>query len=279
MNGRIIRQISNQYLVQLETQEIISCIALGKLRLGLSPKVGDNVKVIKNKEKYCIEHIFPRINDLIRPNICNVDQVFILMSVKAPKFSNKLLDRMLAIITYFKVKPIIVFTKMDLINDEMDIEIQKYRSIGYDVVISGENFDLSLLKNMLKNKVSVFTGNSGVGKSSLLNRLDASLNLKTQITSKALGRGKHTTRHTELFNLCGGLVADTPGFSSLDFFDMNEYDVKEAFIEFSKYICKYHDCLHENEPDCEVKKHIHQIYEARYNNYLDILSKVRGNKK
>ncbi len=274
--GRIIKQISNQYLVLLENEEKCECFATGKLRLGVSPKVGD---IVFLNEMMGIEKIETRKNDLIRPNVANVDQLIILMSSKQPNFSNKLLDRMLVISEYHNITPIIVFTKMDLIHDELDEEINKYRAIGYHVITSDLENDLTALKLLFKNKISVLTGNSGVGKSTLLNKLNSAFQLKTQDTSKALGRGRHTTRHSELFEVCGGWVADTPGFSSLDFSNYNVADLSKCFIEFSQYECKFLDCVHINEPECGVKMNLGQIHPTRYQNYLEIIQLIKGERK
>lgn len=277
--GLIIRQISNQYQVYTDENEVIDCVAMGKLRLSSSPKVGDIVKYCVYESQIGIEEVLPRKNDLIRPSIANVDQAIILMSSVEPNFSTKLLDRLIAMIEYFDITPVIVFTKMDLISDELDHEIHKYRKIGYQVVKTGIGYDLSAFQDLFKNKVSVLTGNSGVGKSSLLNRLNPNFNLKTQQTSKALGRGKHTTRHTQLYEINGGWVADTPGFSSLNFSNMDIFKLSKCFIEFQQFACKFQNCVHKNEPDCGVKNNIGEIEASRYENYLEILQLVKGERR
>ena len=177
--------------------------------------------VLKNK---VINKILPRKNVLIRPPVANIDQALILTSTIEPSFSSNLLDKMLVIIEYNNIKPIICFTKYDLLEDKtyIDSVIEYYKKIGYDVFINDE---IDNIKNILNKKVSVLTGQTGVGKSSLLNRLKENLNLKTGEISKALGRGRHTTRHVELLKIEDGLVADTPGFSSLDFIGMNKNDI------------------------------------------------------
>ena len=275
MKGLIVKQVSNDYTVKIDNNLLI-CKPRGKFRkLGTSPLVGDIVEVdVSNK---VITEIYKRKNYLERPSIANVDQALIVTSVHIPNFSSNLLDKLITIIEFNNIKPIICFTKLDLISgNELD-EIKKiqdyYRSIGYQVY---NNTDESI-KDIFKDKITVFAGQSGAGKSSLINMLDNTLNLKTSEVSLALGRGKHTTRHTELLNVLGGLIADTPGFSLIDFNDMTKEDIRDNFVEFNKYkeFCKYKDCLHEFEQNCEVKNKVKEkvILESRYQNYLKFIKR------
>ena len=267
--GKIIKQISNDYTVK-SNNELYACKARGKFRnLGITPLVGDDVYFENNY----ILGILPRKNELIRPSISNVDQAVIVMSTEIPAFSTDLLDRLLCIIEYNNIKPIIYISKLDLLDDDK-LEIIKnyidyYRKIGYKVYT-----DLTI-KEVFKGKTTVFVGQSGAGKSTLLNKLDSNLNLQTGEVSKALGRGRHTTRHVELLNLLGGMIADTPGFSKLSFIDMTNGDIRDNFIEFNKYRhnCEYQDCMHKNEANCEIKKQVENgnILESRYNNYLKFI--------
>ena len=275
MVGRIIKQISNDYTVKVDNNLYV-CKARGKFRnLGITPLVGDNV-VIDKDNNYILE-VLERKNQLDRPSIANIDQAVIVTSVKTPDFSTNLLDKLLTVIEFNNVKPIICFTKLDLLNEEELKHIEDikgyYKKIGYEVY---NNTD-SDLKDIFKNKITVFAGQSGAGKSSLLNRLDSSLNLEIGDVSIALGRGRHTTRHTELIEILGGLIADTPGFSALDFKDMTPSDIRDNFIEFNEYkdICEYKDCMHKNEQKCGIKAHITNgnILESRYENYLKFIEK------
>jgi len=275
MIGRIIKQISNDYSVKLDNR-IIICKPRGKFRkLGITPLVGDNVKVdIDNN--YILE-ILPRKNELERPSVSNIDQAVIVTSVKIPDFSSNLLDKLLTIIEFNNIKPIICFTKLDLLNSNELEEIRKiqnyYKNIGYDVF---DNTDENL-KHIFKDKITVFAGQSGAGKSSLLNRLDNTLNLEIGEVSIALGRGKHTTRHTELINILDGLIADTPGFSALELNCMSKEDIRDNFVEFNEYRdnCEYKDCMHINEKKCCIKDKVEEniILESRYNNYLKFIEK------
>lgn len=275
MVGKIIKQISNDYTVKVEDKLYI-CKPRGKFRnLGITPLVGDNV-IIDEENNYILE-ILDRKNELDRPSVANIDQVVIVTSVKIPDFSSNLLDKLLTIIEFNNIKPVICFTKLDLLNEEDLEEIKEimnyYKSIGYEVY---SNTDTKL-KDIFKDKITVFAGQSGAGKSSLLNRLDNSLNLEIGEVSIALGRGKHTTRHTELIEVLDGFIADTPGFSSIDFRDMKKSDIRDNFIEFNEYrdYCEYKDCMHINELKCAIKDKVNDntIKKSRYENYLKFVEK------
>lgn len=269
MIGRIVKIISNDYTIKYDEKKII-CKASGKFRnLKITPLVGDFVKFDEEK-KYIIE-ILKRKNELLRPPVSNVDQVIIITSVKDPEFSSNLLDKLLVILEYNKIKPIICFSKLDLLKtSEMDEYINYYKKY-YDVYF---NTEVDKIKKIFKDKLTVFTGQSGSGKSTLLNKIDSNLNLKTNEISYALGRGKHTTRHVELIDLFDGMVADTPGFSSI-VFNMNNIEIKDNFIDFDKYRgeCEYRDCTHIKENKCGIKKHVENgdILKSRYENYLKFI--------
>ncbi len=276
MEGIIIKNISNDYTVHANNNDYV-CKPRGKFRnLKITPLVGDEV-IFDESNNYLLD-IKPRRNELIRPPIANIDQAVIVMSIAKPDFSDNLLDKLLCIIEFNNIKPIICFTKLDLLKEEEKAAALKfmdyYKKIGYDVY---RNTEINKIKTIFKNKVTVFTGQSGAGKSTLLNKLNPSLNIKTDEISKALGRGKHTTRHVELINLFGGLVADTPGFSSLSFIGMTNDDIKDNFIEFNVYRdkCAYKDCRHNLEDDCEIKRQLKEknILESRYNNYIKFIDR------
>ena len=276
MHGQIIRQISNLYTVKCDDM-LFGCQARGKFRnMKLTPLVGDYVTI--NPDENVIEEIHPRKNELARPVIANVDVALIVTSVKKPNLDLTLLDKLIAVITYNDVKPVICFTKLDLL-DEKELETVNnlrayYEMIGIDVVY---NYEVTELKRLIKDKLVVLAGQTGAGKSSLLNRLDDDLDLKTQEISEALGRGKHTTRHVELFSIGEGLMADTPGFSALDLDDMSKEALRDSFIEFQEYECKYRDCMHNKENYCGVKDALNdkKILLSRYNNYLNFLEELK----
>ncbi len=275
MEGRIIRQISNDYTVYADKEYI--CKARGVFRKNSeTPLVGDIVEF--DKEKKLILKIKPRKNSLVRPAISNVDQALIVTSVKHPDFSTNLLDKLLTIIEYNKIKPIICFTKLDLLNkkEREDIEdyMDYYAKLGY-IVLTNEN--KKSFNNLFKNKITVFTGQSGAGKSSLLNLLDSSLELKTADISYALGRGKHTTRHTELYKLGDGLIADTPGFSAIDLTSLKPIEVRDNMVDMFEALedCKYRDCMHIKEDGCSVRERIKRdrILRERYDNYISFINR------
>lgn len=281
MQGRIIKQISNDYTVLSNGMKYI-CKARGKFRNEKkTPLVGDIVEF--DEKNFYILKILPRKNRLIRPSVANVDQAVVITSVKRPDFSTNLLDKLLTIIEFNKIRPILIFTKLDLLEKEKEEEIMQYisyyRKIGYDCFI---NTDIEQIKSIFADKVSVFTGQTGAGKSTLLNHLDTSLHLDTNEISESLGRGKHTTRHTELLTLLGGMIADTPGFSSIDFYGMKPIDIRDNFRDFNLYrdACKYRDCLHDKEDACVIKAKVKEkvIMQSRYDNYIKFIHEKTKNR-
>ena len=272
MNGKIIKILSNDYTIKLENNDIITCKARGVFRnKNITPLAGDNV--IVDIDKKVITEIKMRKNELVRPPVANIDQAIIVTSCTSPDFSSNLLDKMINIIEFNNINPIICFTKYDLLENTnyIDSIINYYKEIGYKVYINNQIDDI---KNIFRDKISILTGQTGVGKSTLINKISG-LNLNTNEISKALGRGKHTTRAIELYQICDGLIADTPGFSSLNFIDMTKEDIRDNFIEFNDYKdkCKYRDCNHINEDDCEIKRKVKEnvILKERYENYIKFI--------
>jgi len=274
MQGRIIKSISNDYTVLCDNETYI-CKGRGKLKYqNLKPMVGDIVEV---DEDLLISKIYSRKNELIRPVISNVDQAYIITSLKHPDLDLNLLDKLLVILEFNSISPIICFSKADLLNKEeyeYVKEIKKYyQSIGITVF---ENTDIEDIKKSFKNKISVFTGQTGAGKSTLLNKLNPNLKLETNEISLALNRGKNTTTHVELLKFENGWVADSPGFSDV-YMDMTKEDIRDNIIEFEKYKenCKYRDCMHNREDDCEIKRQVENgsILKSRYENYLKFISR------
>jgi len=269
MEGKIIKIISNKFTVLADKE--YECVARGVFRnKKITPIVGDNV--IFDNKKLIIQEVKQRKNFLIRPPVANIDQALIVVSVKEPDLDLYLLDKLLCIVEYSNIKPIICFTKTDLLDDRTYFEDIKnyYKKIGYMVF---ENKDLDI-KDIFKDKITILAGQSGAGKSTLLNILDESLNLKTGVISYALGRGKHTTRHVELINLLDGWCADTPGFSSLSLSEMDKKHIKDNMIEFHNLssLCLYRDCMHDKEEDCEIKRRVgSDILKSRYENYIKFI--------
>lgn len=280
MKAHIIKIISNQYTISLADGMIAEAFCTGKMRLKDQLFVGDYVEVGEFEGRYGIIDIYPRKNVLKRPFLANVDQAFILMSYDDPKFSYELVNRLIIMIEVAKVKPLVVCTKADLATSEGLKAIgEYYESMNYPFFFTTNKSFNKELYARLKGKISVFCGQSGVGKSSLLNVIDPKLNLRTNITSKALGRGKHTTRHVELFNLGEGLVADSPGFSSLDLSGIKEEDLEASISAFDPYrTCFYRDCKHLNEPDCGIKKAVaeNHIKASFYATYKEMLKMIQS---
>jgi len=284
MQGKIIRIVSNQYTICTPYNQRFSAIAMGKMRLGVKPVVGDEVEYELIDEKYCIQKVLERKNELRRPAIANVDQAMIVMSAVDPDFSSTLVDRLVFLISYSEIEPVIVISKMDLAKEGHPVfdYIEDYRASGYRVVLIGRNYDYSDLENALAGKLTVLAGQSGVGKSSLINKLNPAFELHTQETSKALGRGKHTTRHTELYEVCGGWVADTPGFSSLDFSRIDERVLADHIKDFKvEGCCRFNDCRHINEPDCAIKNGVAEgiVSKIRYQNFVEIVPQCNTRKE
>lgn len=276
MIGRIIKCISNDYTVLADDKTYL-CKSRGKFRkLQLTPLVGDLVK-FDEQQCYILE-ILPRKNSLVRPPVANIDQAILITSVRHPDFSSHLLDKLITVVEFNHIKPIICFTKLDLLEEKEKAKMEKiisyYREIGYEVFT---NTEVEKIKGIFKQKVSVFTGQTGAGKSTLLNNLDSNLQIKTGEISMALGRGRHTTRHTELLSIEGGLVADTPGFSALSLEELSPEDIRDQFVEFNQYrhLCKYKDCMHRKEQHCMIKEKVEDgtILKSRYDNYLNFIEK------
>ena len=277
MKGLIIKNISNDYLIKAENN-LYNCKPRGKFRKDkIIPLVGDKVE-FNEQDKY-ITKIYPRKNSLIRPSVSNVDQALIVTSVKTPNFDTNLLDKLLTIISFNNIEPVICFTKLDLLDNkeqkEIETYINYYNNLGYKTVTNSKKENFS---NIFDNKITVLAGQSGAGKSSLLNLLNPTLKLQTNEISKALNRGKHTTRHTELYKLLGGYIADTPGFSQVDFRKMTKYDIRDNMKEMfdNLHECKYRDCMHIKEDGCKVKQLLAEgtILKSRYNNYKLFISSV-----
>ena len=275
MNGQITRIISNLYTVKVDDAKY-GCRARGIFRKnGITPVVGDNVVV--DIDNNIIEEILPRKNELKRPVVANVDMAFVVTSTKKPNLDLVLLDKLISVITYNNIEPVIVFTKIDLLEENelenIDNLRKYYEMIGIKVFYNTEVIDI---KRIIKNKIIVLAGQTGAGKSSLINRIDNQMDVKTDEISEALGRGKHTTRHVELYEIADGLIADTPGFSALDLAEMDKSQLKDTFIEFTNYECKFRDCLHNKEINCGVKDAVEnkQILRTRYENYLEFLKEL-----
>lgn len=282
MKGQIRKALSGFYYVASETG-IYQTRGRGNFRnKKITPLVGDDVifESSNRTDGYLLE-ILPRKNELVRPPVANVDQGVVVTSLVEPNFSYNLLDRFLVSLEYKGIKPIIFLSKTDLCEDKSIIaKIRNvYEKIGYQVIISEETkSEISQLEQLFPNRITVFMGQSGAGKSTLLNRILPELDLTTAEISEALGRGKHTTRYVELLEIAGGLVADTPGFSSIDFLEIESTELPKQFPEFVKASndCRFRECMHVKEPQCAVKERVEagEISATRYENYLQFLDEV-----
>ena len=276
MNGKIICINAAIHKVLLDNNTIIDTKVRGKIRnMKQVPLVGDNVVVdVKNAT---IERIMPRKNCLDRPLVCNIDKLLIVMSTSIPVFSSYLIDKFLLIALSNNIEPIIIITKMDMIGLKEKNDIKKYinyyRKIGIKTYV---NTSVSKIKKEFTSSVVALCGQTGSGKSSLLNKIDVSLQLKTGEVSESLGRGKHTTRLVELLEVNGGLIADTPGFSSLDL-NIDRKELKKYYLEFNKP-CKYRTCLHIKEDGCSIIELVNKgkIPRWRYDNYLKFMEEVNN---
>ncbi len=283
MSGLIIKALSGFYYV-LTDEGIVECKARGKFRNDrLTPLVGDRVEITAADGKGTVDSIYERKNQLDRPPVANIDKLFIISSAVTPAPNMLLIDRLCALCEFKGIVPIIVFNKSDA--GDVSSYADKYRRIGYKTIecsaVLGEGIDELLSE--LKDSVTAFTGNSGVGKSSLLNVLFPTLSLDTGEVSEKLGRGRHTTRHTELIpHAYGGFVADTPGFSSLEE-DMKSIELKDAladcFPEFDEYIglCRFSDCKHIGERGCAVCEALKNgcIDSERYASYITLYDELK----
>lgn len=291
IEGRIIKGIGGFYYVDTDNG-LYECRARGIFRKNkITPLVGDRVSISvvdEENKKGVVEEIEKRDTELVRPPIANVDKALIVFAIKNPAPNLSLLDRFIVLAEKENLEIVIVFTKVDLDADGELLEELKsiYEVSGYKVIPVSNKLKLNIdkIKEELKENTVVFAGPSGVGKSSLLNEVDKNFELKTGEVSDKIKRGKHTTRHAELLKLeCGGMVADTPGFSSLTLDDIDESELKEYFIEFDKHDdCRFGSrCIHENEPSCAVKEAVEngEISKKRYESYIQLLNEIRSGKR
>ena len=286
--GLIVKATGGFYYVN-DGSEIYECKARGIFRKNddMSPTVGDSVTIEIPKEGYAlISEIAERKNHIVRPPLSNIDNLVIVVSTTEPEPNALIIDKMIAACELREINPILVFTKTDL-KQSCGLE-DVYRKSGFDVYCcaDGKPDNKEKFTELLKGgKITALTGNSGVGKSTLLNGLFPGLNLQTGDISKKLGRGRHTTRTVELFDIGGGFIADTPGFST---FDMQRYDINDkntlayCFREFSDHLgaCKYTSCTHMCEPNCAVISAVAtgEIHQSRYNSYRAMYEEIKNAK-
>nr|WP_193553869.1 ribosome small subunit-dependent GTPase A [Carnobacterium divergens] len=288
--GQIRKALSGFYYVYHEG-ETYQTRGRGNFRnQNLTPLVGDEVLFESdNLTDGILKELLPRKNELIRPAVANVDLGVVVMSAIEPTFSTNLLDRFLVTLESKKIKGIIYITKTDLLDEttyqQMIAFKEAYQKIGYPVILPDPKNPSQAIEELtaaFKDKLTVFMGQSGAGKSTLLNQIAPELDLETGVISNALGRGKHTTRHVELLPLFGGLVADTPGFGSIEFAEIESEELPELFPEFVEVQaeCRFRGCMHRKEPGCKVQEELAtgEIEVYRYQHYLQFLEEIENRK-
>lgn len=291
MQGKIIRGIAGFYYVHIPEKGIYECKAKGIFRKNnLKPLVGDNVEVSildEENKKGNIDEVLQRQNELIRPAVANIDQALVIFAIKKPEPNLNLLDRFLIMMQQKEIPCVLVFNKSDLATEEDRQKLRdSYSGSGCEIlfVSAKQNQGIEEVREVLKGKTSTVAGPSGVGKSSLINKLQSEVNMETGSISEKIERGKHTTRHTEFIPMGeDAFIMDTPGFSSLAVFDMEKEELEQFYPEFDEYRddCRFHGCSHTHEPGCGVKGAIEEgkISKQRYENYKLIYEELKNKKK
>ncbi len=295
LKGRIIKSQGGFYDIVDENKVKYVCKPRGKMRYdNITPVVGDYVlfiPTIEGENYGTIEKIEKRYNEMLRPMVANVDLGLIVISASEPSFSFYILDKFLVLLELENIKPQLIVTKVDLLNDDELTDLKSslfyYKKNLCDVIYISEkniNDNYDKIKKLIKGKVAFVIGQTGAGKSTLLNNIKPELNLETNAISKALGRGRHTTRTVCLYEIADGYIADTPGFSSLELRINDESLLRQSFVDFFKLseFCKFrHKCLHISSPKCAVKDAViaKQIPKIRYENYLRFVEEVNNNKE
>ncbi len=291
MQGKIVKGISGFYYVHVVGTGIYECKAKGVFRnRKVKPLVGDNVEiVVLDEEKRIgnVEEILPRKNELIRPAVSNIDMALVIFAAAKPDPNFNLLDRFLCMMEYQKVPVTICFNKCDLVSEKEKEKLQQiYAPAGYEILFTsvktGENIDN--LKALLADKTTTVAGPSGVGKSSLINELQTGVRMQTGAISDKIGRGKHTTRHSEIISIGQDTyIMDTPGFSSMDLPGFEKEDLWTCYPEFVPYEpeCRFIGCSHIGEPDCGVKNALAEgkISQVRYDNYVMLYEEMKNIRK
>ncbi len=281
LKGIITKGIGGFYYVEV-ANATYECKARGIFRKNkIVPLVGDTVEItVNDNAENTIDLICERKNSLNRPPVSNIDNLIIVVSTVEPKPNFFVIDKLIATAEYKNIEPYIVISKTDLSSYEKIFNV--YKNSGINVIALNSSDSLEKIKSIMINKISAFTGNSGVGKTTLLNKLDHTLNLSTGAISDKLGRGRHTTRQAQLFNVCGGYVIDTPGFSSFEFEKteiIKKDDLPFCFREFREYLgtCKFTSCAHVNDKGCTICEAVKngEISELRHNNYIQMYNQAK----
>ena len=281
VKGIITKGIGGFYYVEV-ANATYECKARGVFRKErITPLVGDIVEITINEQaENTIDKICERRNSLFRPPVANIDNLFVVVATVEPKPNFLVIDKLIATAEYKNIEPIIIISKTDLASASKIVDV--YSKSGITVLNTANDGNLEKIKSLMKDKITAFTGNSGVGKSTLLNKLDSSLNLATGKISNKLGRGRHTTREAQLFNVCGGYVIDTPGFSSFEFEKteiIKKDDLPYCFREFREYLgeCKFTSCAHVNDKGCKICEVVEkgEISRIRHENYISLYNQAK----
>lgn len=281
MQGIITKGIGGFYYVKVN-DELIECKARGKFRhTELTPMVGDNVEITFENNSGFITKIYPRRNELIRPAVANVTQAFVVFALRSPDLNLDLLNKFLIACEYNQLRVVICLNKIDLCSEEdINSVLNILKGCGYEVFALNAKLNIGIekLKEKLHDNITVFCGPSGAGKSTLSNKLTGKELMETGDISEKLGRGKHTTRHSELIQIENGFIVDTPGFSSFDISYISKERLPHCFPEFDSFLdgCKFSGCLHHKEPNCCVKDAVEsgEISKERYEFYIKSLQEV-----
>ncbi len=281
MEGKIIKGIGGFYYIKT-SEGIIECKARGKFRhKDMKPMVGDNVTIKVEKGKGVIEEIHERTSELIRPTVSNVTLAFVVFAIKSPDLNFDLLNRFLILCESNNIEAIVCLNKVDLVSEEEREEVKKkITDIGYEVLFinAKEGLGIEELRKRMEGNVTVLCGPSGAGKSTLINQLADKEHMETGMVSDKIGRGKHTTRHSELIEIDNGYIVDTPGFSTLDVTFIEKEKLKYYFPDFDQYndTCKFRGCVHYKEPGCSLKEAVEEgkINKHRYEFYIRTLEEI-----
>ena len=283
LQGRVLKNYNGYYYVSVE-DKVYTCKVKGKMKQNrFSLATGDMVSFqMGEKDEGMIKKVLPRKNFLLRPTIANLDLLVVTFACASPDFSYLLADKLFALAELAKIPAILVLNKKDIAPDGLIDEVKAtYEKIGYEVfAISADNNEgIEPLREKLRGKICAFGGPSGVGKSSTINAIDSTVDLRTGEVSEKIGRGKHTTRYAQLLPFDEGYIADTPGFGNLLFEDFDEKNLVDCFKEFAEFEdgCKFCPCNHTHEPVCGVKEAVAsgEVAQSRYQSYLDILQEIK----
>lgn len=291
MQGKIVKGIAGFYYVHVAESGIYECKAKGAFRnQKVKPLVGDNVRLEvldEEQKKGNIEEILPRKNELIRPAVANIDQALVIFAAAKPKPNFNLLDRFLILMQYQKVPAVVCFNKQDMVDaEELQLLKNTYESAGYQVIFTSaaKEEGIQAVRDLLEGKTTTVAGPSGVGKSSLINLLSPEAEMETGDISRKIERGKHTTRHSELFALDENtFICDTPGFSSIYLPEMEKEELGIYFPEIAEYepFCRFQGCAHIHEPGCGVKEALEEkkISPIRYDNYKLLYEELKDKRR